>query len=128
MMRIALIALVLAAGVAHAQEAREGGYWKFHEPAVNKPFGNDDVVALAQGHHVKTDCSVPWIGGDGNTYCFKDIASRETFLHAPMDYYRQALNVLAREHGDQPQGSRAPLENPETREVSAHATQEKPRC
>jgi hypothetical protein len=105
MQRAALIAFLLA-GAAQAQDhASAEGYWKYHMPDGAKPFGNDDVVALAQGHHVKTDCSVPWIGGDGNTYCFKDVASREVFLHAPMDYYRQAQQTLTRERGGHPQSA-----------------------
>jgi hypothetical protein len=96
---IAFIAGGLAAACACAAEPDDhaDGYWKFHVPKENKPFGNDDVVELAQGRHVATDCSVPWIGGDGNTYCFKNIASREAFLHAPMDYFRQAQRVMERE-------------------------------
>ena len=124
---VVLFALVFAFA-AHAQEPHEGGYWKFHEPDVNKPFGNDDVVALAQGHHLKTDCSVPWIGGDGNTYCFKDVPSREAFLHAPMDYYRQAQNFLARERGNNPQGARDSSHPAWTAPVYAESTQENDRC
>jgi hypothetical protein len=105
MRRAALIAFLLA-GAAQAQDhASAEGYWKYHMPDGAKPFGNDDVVALAQGRHVKTDCSVPWIGGDGNTYCFKDVASREVFLHAPMDYYRQAQQTLTRERGGHSQSA-----------------------
>ena len=124
---LALIALVSACAV-HAQEPHEGGFWKFHEPDDSKPFGNDDVVALAQGHHVKTDCSVPWIGGDGNTYCFKDVPSRETFLHAPMDYYRQARNVLARERGENPQSALDSNDPAWTAPVYAESVQENERC
>src|ERR1700759_3514957 len=116
-MKRAVLIGVLMTCAAHAQQPHEGGYWKFHEPDVSKPFGNDDVVALAQGHHVSTDCSVPWIGGDGNTYCFKDVPSRETFLHAPMDYYRQAQNFLARERGQNPQSA-----------LGSNSTQENDRC
>lgn len=123
------IVLACACAAATAQEERAGGYWKYHVPPENKPFGNDDVVALAQGHHVKTDCSVPWIGGDGNTYCFKDVASREMFLHAPVDYVRQATRHV--EGGAAgPQSSRAPLPTHEARtgDVFARQTQETSRC
>ena len=98
-------------------------------PDGNKPFGNDDVVALAQGHHVKTDCSVPWIGGDGNTYCFKDVASREIFLHAPMDYYRQAQNFHRARTRQAIRKARATRSHPAwTAPVYAESTQENDRC
>ena len=106
---VASIAYAFAQSDEHAD-----GYWKFHVTDGNKPFGNDDVVALAQGKHVKTDCSVPWIGGDGNTYCFQNVASREAFLHAPMDYYRQAQAVIEREHGGAPQSSRTDFNGTKT--------------
>ncbi len=127
MRRVAIVAFLIA-GLAHAQDKHAEGYWKYHVPEGGKPFGNDDVVALAQGHHVRTDCSVPWIGGDGNTYCFKDVASRETFLHAPMDYYRQAQAFIAREHGTQPQGSRGSFDKAWPSPDHADATQENSRC
>ncbi len=131
MKRIPFLLILLSIGAAaHAQEDGERGYWKFHVPELNKPFGNDDVVALAQGKHVVTDCSVPWIGGDGNTYCFKDVASREVFLHAPMDYYRQALQVQARERGGKSQSSNVTVPLNEVKAAPAFAvdTKEKTRC
>ena len=127
MKRLAIVALLIA-GLAHAQDRHAGGYWKYHVPEGAKPFGNDDVVALAQGHHVHTDCSVPWIGGDGNTYCFKDVPSRETFLHAPMDYYRQAQGFLAREHGANPQSVLEARTPAWTTPVYAASIQENERC
>ena len=107
MSRVHALALLACVSSVSAQSGDDNsnGYWKFHVTDGAKPFGNDDVVALAQGKHVATDCSVPWIGGDGNTYCFQNVASRETFLHAPMDYYRQAQAVIEREHGHAPQTS-----------------------
>ncbi len=125
------IALFFLAGTAPAQQPDvEHGYWKFHVPKENKPFGNDDVVALAQGRHVATDCSVPWIGGDGNTYCFKDVASREIFLHAPMDYYRQALQAIERERGKTSSSSdtKVPFHQAAAGDVVALDTQEDSRC
>ena len=129
MRRVATIVVAwffaVASASAVAQEDHANGYWKFHVPDLNKPFGNDDVVALAQGKHVATDCSVPWIGGDGNTYCFKDIASREAFLHAPMDYYRQAQRVIERERSGNPQSSNVTLPLNKRKAVPAFETQEK---
>ncbi len=127
MKRAALMAMLITCA-AHAQDPHDGSYWKFHVAEGTKPFGNDDVVALAQGHHVKTDCSVPWIGGDGNTYCFKDVASREIFLHAPMDYYRQAQNVMARERGNNPQGALDSNHPAWIAPVYAESAQENDRC
>jgi YHS domain-containing protein len=132
MMRIGLVAFAslfaVASAPAIAQEDHANGYWKFHVPELNKPFGNDDVVALAQGKHVATDCSVPWIGGDGNTYCFSNIASREEFLHAPMDYYRQAQRVIERERSGNPHTSHLILPLNKTRAAPAFETQEKSWC
>jgi YHS domain-containing protein len=132
MMRVGSIAIACffagACATAIAQEDHANGYWKFHVPELNKPFGNDDVVALAQGKHVATDCSVPWIGGDGNTYCFSNIASREEFLHAPMDYYRQAQRVIERERGGNPRTSQITLPLNKTKATPAFETQEKSWC
>lgn len=95
MIRTLLPLIIALAGMFSAQaSAAEQGYWKYHVPPESKPFGNDDVVALARGQHLVTDCSIPWIGGDGNTYCFHDIAAREEFLHAPVDFVRQAQRFM----------------------------------
>jgi hypothetical protein len=114
---IAFTALALGFACASAAQPDDhaSGYWKFQVPKENKPFGNDDVVELAQGRHVATDCSVPWIGGDGNTYCFKNVASREAFLHAPMDYFRQAQRVMER-------GQPAKKGDPQTSDQHQEAT------
>lgn len=125
---VAIACIAVASASAIAQEDHANGYWKFHVPDLNKPFGNDDVVALAQGKHVPTDCSVPWIGGDGNTYCFKDVASREAFLHAPMDYYRQAQRVIERERGGNPKTSQITRPLNKTKAAPAFETQEKSWC
>jgi hypothetical protein len=130
MMRAAIViavTLCCVCAAAAAQEHRPDGYWKYHVPKENKPFGNNDVVALAQGRYVKTDCSVPWIGGDGNTYCFEDIPSREVFLHAPADYVRQAQREIERNRAGNPQSSSQslPINQARTADVFAQQTQEK---
>lgn len=69
------------------------GFWKFRSTKITKPYGEQDVLELAQGKHVDSNgCKVLWVGAGGVMYCFSTLAHRETFLRAPDSYAQQAYN------------------------------------
>ncbi|HKA65871.1 MAG TPA: hypothetical protein VKD00_09185, partial [Methyloceanibacter sp.] len=49
-------------------------------PATPGEFDNSCAMGLAEGHTIKTDCSVNWAAPDGKVYCFSSDKSKETFL------------------------------------------------
>jgi YHS domain-containing protein len=69
-----------------------GGIWKSVVPptAMHGEFGNEDPVGLAAGKHIKTDCSMNWVGDDGKLYCFTTGTSLIFFEEAPQSYIRAA--------------------------------------
>jgi hypothetical protein len=91
--------LVLGAGVLLAaasalamDRSAPGGIWKYAVPptALRGEFGNEDPVGLAAGKHIKTDCSMNWLGEDGKLYCFTTGTSLVFFEEAPQSYIRAA--------------------------------------
>lgn len=74
--------------------------WKYHMPAKAKPFGDYDVISLAYGKRVHTDCSTIWLANSG-TYCFVNQASLHLFLTDPDVYGERAQAFLNRaKNGD----------------------------
>jgi YHS domain-containing protein len=69
-----------------------GGIWKAVVPpkAMRGEFGNEDPVGLAAGKHIKTDCSMNWVGEDGKLYCFTTGTSLVFFEESPQAYIRAA--------------------------------------
>jgi hypothetical protein len=69
-----------------------GGIWKAVVPptAMRGEFGNEDPVGLAAGKHIKTDCSMNWVGDDGKLYCFTTGTSLVFFEESPQAYIRAA--------------------------------------
>ncbi len=69
-----------------------GGIWKAVVPpkAMNGEFNNEDPVGLAAGKHIKTDCSMNWVGDDGKLYCFTTGTSLVFFEESPQAYIRAA--------------------------------------
>jgi hypothetical protein len=69
-----------------------GGIWKAVVPptAMRGEFGNEDPVGLAAGKHIKTDCSMNWVGDDGKLYCFTTGTSLVFFEESPQSYLRAA--------------------------------------
>jgi YHS domain-containing protein len=69
-----------------------GGIWKAVVPPkeMNGEFNDEDPVGLASGKHIKTDCSMNWIGDDGKLYCFTTGTSLLFFEESPQAYIRAA--------------------------------------
>ncbi len=65
-----LTALLISAAMASVQ-------------AVESEFGNDCTMALVAKQRVATDCSIQWIAGDGERYCFGTEAAKAEFLKDP---------------------------------------------
>jgi len=49
----------------------------------NGEFGNECSWGLANGKHVKTDCSVNMTGENGKTYCFSNDRAMAAFMKNP---------------------------------------------
>lgn len=88
-MRVSVTAIVCAsavllAGSSLAGERRSEGLWKSFVPSdTTGEFGNEDPMGLAAGSHIKTDCSINWMGEDGKRYCFASGTSLVYFLRMP---------------------------------------------
>src|SRR5450631_3183237 len=88
---LALCAVAMAAPRAFAVDrSAAGGIWKAVVPpsAMHGEFGNEDPVGLAAGKHIRTDCSMNWLGEDGKLYCFTTGTSLIFFEEAPQAYIR----------------------------------------
>ena len=86
-------ALLLGGRYAFAVDRTDpGGIWKSVVPPkqMNGEFNNEDPVGLAAGKHIKTDCSMNWVGEDGKLYCFTTGTSLEFFEESPQSYIRAA--------------------------------------
>lgn len=59
-------------------------------------MGNECVWGLANGKHVKTDCSVNMEGADGKTYCFSSKEAKESFMKAPEKNLQKAKETFGR--------------------------------
>ena len=89
-----------AAGVA-GSERPPGGIWKYAVPPapIRGQFDNEDPVGLAAGVHLKTDCSMNWVGEDGKVYCFTTGTSLEFFVTSPAAYISAAQKFFAQRAG-----------------------------
>jgi YHS domain-containing protein len=58
--------------------------------AAKGEFDDSCTMGLAEGHTVKTDCSVNWTAEDGKVYCFSTEASKEAFLKNPTENIQKA--------------------------------------
>jgi hypothetical protein len=58
-------------------------------------FGGQCAEGLAEGQHVKTNCTTTWIDKDGKTYCFGTEAAKKTFLQSPVENLRRAQEFAA---------------------------------
>ncbi|HEY1726099.1 MAG TPA: hypothetical protein VGF89_11795 [Steroidobacteraceae bacterium] len=88
-----LLALAPCAGAAeHVDRSQPGGIWKYAVPpdTLHGEFNNEDPVGLAAGKHIKTDCSMNWLGEDGKLYCFTTGTSLIFFEESPNYYIRIA--------------------------------------
>jgi hypothetical protein len=83
----ALIALLAQTNSAVAAEAMT--------PTSQVQFGGQCVEALAEGHHVKTDCKITWTDTDGKIYCFNNEDSKKSFLENPDDNLKRARDFIA---------------------------------
>lgn len=100
-----LCSFVLSAAVFAAATGVQGaerppdGIWKYAVPPapILGQFDNEDPVGLAAGVHLKTDCSMNWVGEDGKVYCFTTGTSLEFFVTAPAAYISAARRFF--EHG-----------------------------
>ena len=101
---LAVCAVLYAAGTgAFAEDGSAPvGIWKAVVPptAMHGEFANEDPVGLAAGKHIKTDCSMNWVGEDGKLYCFTTGTSLLFFEEAPSSYIRQARGFY--EHNPPP--------------------------
>ncbi|MGH8771585.1 MAG: hypothetical protein ACREV2_10475 [Burkholderiales bacterium] len=93
-------------GTAAAEDRWERGIWKYRVPAnIQAEFGNEDVIGLAAGKHIKADCSLNWVSQEGKIYCFSSSSSLQNFLEAPQEHLRRArefwLSNQAVRKGDQ---------------------------
>jgi hypothetical protein len=86
---IALCALVAAGAlpVMSDEEPRGNGVWKFKAPStpIRGEFNNEDLVGLAAGAHLGTDCSITWTAADGKIYALpprRHCSSLKTRLRA----------------------------------------------
>ncbi|HEY3730048.1 MAG TPA: hypothetical protein VGL28_02175 [Steroidobacteraceae bacterium] len=72
--------------------SQPGGIWKYAIPptALHGEFDNEDPVGLAAGKHIRTDCSMNWLGEDGKLYCFTTGTSLVFFEESPNYYLRIA--------------------------------------
>lgn len=87
-LRLLLISVALAICAFSAEAASErppGGIWKNAVPAhIQGEFAKEDVMGLAAGVHIQTDCSINWIDPDsGKRYCFASGTSLVYFQMAP---------------------------------------------
>jgi len=83
----ALLWLLAQSNVAVAADAASS--------ASQVQFGGQCVEALAEGHHVMTDCKISWTDKDGKTYCFKNEDSKKEFLENPDQNLRRARDFIA---------------------------------
>ena len=75
-----------------ADHSDPGGIWKAVVPPqqMRGEFNNEDPVGLAAGKHIRTDCSMNWVGDDGKLYCFTTGTSLLFFEESPQAYIRAA--------------------------------------
>jgi YHS domain-containing protein len=58
-------------------------------------FGGQCTEGLAEGQHVKTNCTTTWTNKDGKTYCFSNEAAKKTFLQHPVENLQRAQAFIA---------------------------------
>lgn len=103
----AIVPPVLPGRAAGQMYEPNGDIWKYRVPkgTIRGEFDNEDVMGVIAGKHIRTDCSVNWVGADGRIYCFTAAASQTLFKYAPntnADRARDAWNRLDR--GPSPPG------------------------
>ncbi len=76
-----------AAGAARAADAAAAG--------SKAEFGGQCVQGLAEGQHVKTDCTSTWVDKDGKTYCFSNDGAKKSFLQNPAENLERARSFAA---------------------------------
>ena len=66
--------------------------------AATGEFGNQCSWGLANGKHVKTDCSVN-ATIKGKTYCFSNASAKTEFMKSPEANLAKAVQVYGEKHG-----------------------------
>ena len=87
MLCTALVALLAHSNAAIAADAANS--------ASQVQFGGQCTEALAEGHHVMTDCKITWTDKDGKVYCFNNEGSKKAFLENPNDNLQRARDFMA---------------------------------
>jgi YHS domain-containing protein len=90
--RAALLCGALAAAPAILHGARAAAA---DAASSTAQFGGQCAEGLAEGQHVKTNCTTTWIDKDGKTYCFSSEAAKKTFLQSPVENLRRAQEFAA---------------------------------
>ena len=64
-------------------------------PPSAPEFGGQCTEGLAEGQHVKTQCTTTWTDKDGKTYCFSNDDAKKSFLQNPADNLQRARSFAA---------------------------------
>ena len=70
--------------------------FSFSAFAAQGEFGNECAWGLANGKHVKTDCSVNATREDGKTYCFSNDAAMDAFMNNSVMSLNRASETFGR--------------------------------
>ena len=62
----------------------------------NTQFGDECAWGLANGQHVKTNCSINMTGSDGKTYCFSSDQAMANFMKSPSVNLTKATDNFGR--------------------------------
>jgi len=64
-------------------------------------FSGECVMGLAEGRHIKTDCTVTWISPENKTYCFRSGDAKTVFLQNPERNVQKAVEFFSTSDIDQ---------------------------
>jgi YHS domain-containing protein len=80
-----LLACAISASAAdeRGSEKNAGNGSVVRDGTPNGEYGNECSWGLANGKHVKTDCSVNMTGENGKTYCFSNDRAMAAFMKNP---------------------------------------------
>jgi YHS domain-containing protein len=68
----------------------------FASTAMAGEFKDECAWGLANGKHVKTDCSINMAGEDGKTYCFSSADAKNNFMKDAKTHARKASETFGR--------------------------------
>ena len=95
-----LVVCIVAAGLLTAAGAARAA-----DPAAaasKGEFGGQCVQALAEGQHVKTNCTSTWTDKDGKIYCFNNEGPRRHFCKTPAENLQRARSFIAASNVEAP--------------------------